>query len=318
MFGSFFTTVFVQPIFNVLTAIYAIIPGHNFGLAIILFTVVIRFLMYPLLKKQLFHSKAMRALAPEVKRIKKEAAGDRQKESMLTMALYKERQINPLSSLGLIVVQIPLFLALFSGLQRIVKDPNAITDFSYEFVRNLSFMKELAADISKFDNTLFGVVDLGRAAIGTGGAVYWPAMLLVLGSSVIQYLQIKQTMPSDKEARKLRQILKDAGQGKQADQSEVNAAMGRNMSYVFPVLIFFLTVSFAAALSLYWLVGGLVAYLQQSYLLKKDKDILALDARVAEAELLAKAKEATVVTKSKTKKTKITEKSTAKKHKKRR
>lgn len=295
MFASFFTTVFVQPIFNLLTIIYALIPGHNFGFAIILFTITIRLLMYPLLKKQLYHSKAMRSLAPELKRIKKEAAGDRQKESTLTMALYKERKINPLSSLGLIIVQIPLFLALFSGLQRIVKDPNAIVDFSYEFVRNLSWMKELAADISKFDNTLFGVVDLSKAAITNGGGIYWPAMILVLGSSIIQYLQIKQTMPSDKEARKLRQILKDAGSGKQADQSEVNAAMSRNMSYIFPVLIFFLTVSFAAALSLYWLVSGLVAYLQQSYLLKKDKDILALDARAAENERLAKAKEATLV-----------------------
>ena len=303
MFASFFTTVFVQPIFNLLTTIYALIPGHNFGLAIILFTIVIRWLMYPLLKKQLYHSKAIRALQPELKRIKKEAAGDRQKESMLTMALYKERQINPLSSLGLVIVQIPLFLALFSGLNRIVKDPNAILSFSYDWVRDFSWMKELARDITQFDNSLFGVVDLGKAAISNTGGIYWPAMLLVMGSSVVQYLQIKQTMPSDKEARKLRQILKDAGQGKQADQSEVNAAMGRNMSYVFPVLIFFLTVSFAAALSLYWLVSGVVAYLQQSYLLKKDKDILALDAKAAESERAHKAKEAEIV-KDKTKKSK--------------
>ncbi len=303
MFASFFTTVFVQPIFNLLTTIYALIPGHNFGLAIILFTIVIRWLMYPLLKKQLYHSKAIRALQPELKRIKKEAAGDRQKESMLTMALYKERQINPLSSLGLVIVQIPLFLALFSGLNKIVKDPNAILSFSYDWVRDFSWMKELARDITQFDNSLFGVVDLGKAAISNTGGIYWPAMLLVMGSSVVQYLQIKQTMPSDKEARKLRQILKDAGQGKQADQSEVNAAMGRNMSYVFPVLIFFLTVSFAAALSLYWLVSGVVAYLQQSYLLKKDKDILALDAKAAEGERAHKAKEAEIV-KDKTKKSK--------------
>ncbi len=303
MFASFFTTVFVQPIFNLLTTIYALIPGHNFGLAIILFTIVIRWLMYPLLKKQLYHSKAIRALQPELKRIKKEAAGDRQKESMLTMALYKERQINPLSSLGLVIVQIPLFLALFSGLNKIVKDPNAILSFSYDWVRDFSWMKELARDITQFDNSLFGVVDLGKAAISNTGGIYWPAMLLVMGSSVVQYLQIKQTTPSDKEARKLRQILKDAGQGKQADQSEVNAAMGRNMSYVFPVLIFFLTVSFAAALSLYWLVSGVVAYLQQSYLLKKDKDILALDAKAAEGERAHKAKEAEIV-KDKTKKSK--------------
>lgn len=295
MFASFFTTVFVQPIFNFLTLIYSLIPGHNFGLAIILFTVAVRYLMYPLLKKQLYHTKAMRAMQPEIKRIKKEAAGDRQKEAQLTMELYKERQINPMASLGLMVVQIPLFLALFSCLRRIVNDPHTIVSFSYDAVRNFSWMKEVAADISKFDNTLFGFVDLGKAAIGKTGGVYWPAMIIVFASSVMQYFQIKQTMPSDKEARKLKQILKDAGQGKTADQSEVNAALGRNMSYVFPVLIFFLTVSFAAALSLYWLVSSVVAYLQQAYLLKKDEQILALDSPDTATTRLAKAKEAQVV-----------------------
>ncbi len=135
MFASFFTTVFVQPIFNLLVFIYAIIPGHNFGVAIILFTLVVRYLMYPLLKKQLYHTKAMRDLQPELKRIKKDAAGDKQKESAMTMELYKERQINPLSSLGLIIVQIPLFLALFAGLRKIVANPHEMIDFSYSWVR---------------------------------------------------------------------------------------------------------------------------------------------------------------------------------------
>lgn len=274
MFAAIFTTVIVQPVFNLLVVIYALLPGHNFGTAIIIFTIAIRFLLYPLLKKQLYHTKAMRALGPELKLIKKNAAGDKQKESKMTMELYKERQINPFSSLGIVIVQIPLFLALFSVLKRVVEDPDSIINFSYPAVQNLSWVQTLATDITKFDNTLFGLVDLNRAALSSGGSIYWPAMLLVAGSSAIQYFQIKQTMPNDKDARKVREILKEAGEGKQADQSEINAALSRNMSYVFPILIFFLTVSFAAALSLYWLVGGIVAYLQQDYLLKKDKDIL--------------------------------------------
>ena len=274
MFASIFTTVIVQPIFNLMVVIYALLPGHNFGTSIVLFTIAVRFALYPLLKKQLYHTRAMRSLQPELKKIKKEAAGDRQKESTLTMELYKERQINPFSSLGIVIVQIPLFLALFSVLKRVVADPHTLITFSYPAVQNISWMQTLAKDITQFDNTLFGLVDLNRAAISSAGAVYWPAMLLVAGSATIQFFQIKQTMPSDKDARKIREILKEAGEGKQADQSEINAALSRNMSYVFPILIFFLTVSFAAALSLYWLVGGIVAYLQQDYLLKKDKDIM--------------------------------------------
>jgi YidC/Oxa1 family membrane protein insertase len=275
MFGSLFTTVFVQPIFNLLVFIYAIIPGHNFGLAIILFTLVIRYLMYPLLKKQLYHTKKMRELQPLLKKIKKEAAGDKTRESQLTMELYKEKEINPVASLGIVLVQLPLFLALFAGLRKIVADPHAMINFSYSFVRNLPWMKHLATDIKLFDNTLFGVIDLGKSALGNKqGGLYIPALLIVIASSVTQYFQIKQTSPTDKDARTLRKILSQAGSGKVAESSEVNAALGRNMSYVFPVLIFFLTVSFAAALSLYWFVGGLIAYLQQAALLRKDTEEL--------------------------------------------
>jgi membrane protein insertase Oxa1/YidC/SpoIIIJ len=186
------------------------------------------------------------------------------------MELYKEREIKPLSFIGLMVVQLVIFLALFQGLSRVVNDPYEVFNFSYPAIQNMPAMQELNADISIFDNTLLGVVDLSRAAISTDG-FYLAAFLLVLGSSIIQFFQIKQTMPSDKQARKLRDILKDANSGKQADTAEVNAAMSRNMSYVLPVFIFVVTVGFPAALSLYWFVSGLIAYLQQSYLLKQEE-----------------------------------------------
>ena len=88
--GEFFTTYISQPIFNLLVLIYALLPGHNFGLAVIIFTIIVRLLLWPLLKRQLHSTKMMRKLQPELKRIKKEAKGDRQKESVMTLALYKE------------------------------------------------------------------------------------------------------------------------------------------------------------------------------------------------------------------------------------
>ncbi|MDQ2973718.1 MAG: YidC/Oxa1 family membrane protein insertase, partial [bacterium] len=89
-----FTTLFTQPIFNILVLILAVLPGHNFGLAIIIFTILVRWAMLPLLKKQLHNTVKMRALQPELKRIKKAAAGNRQTETMMTMELYKEQGIN--------------------------------------------------------------------------------------------------------------------------------------------------------------------------------------------------------------------------------
>jgi YidC/Oxa1 family membrane protein insertase len=266
-----FTTFIVQPIFNILATIYALLPGHNFGLALIFFTILTRVALFPLLKKQLRHSKAMREMQPELKRIKEVAKGNRQQESMMMMELYREKQIKPLSFIGLMVVQIVLFLALFSGINRIVKNNSTIVSFSYPVVQNLSWMEEVRADTSKFDNTLVGAVDLDKPAINQDGNFYLPALLLVLGSSIIQYLQIRQTTPRGKDAKRVRDILREANNGKMADSAEMNAAMGRNMSYVLPVFIFVITIGFPAALSLYWFVGGLIAFLQQSYLLKQDE-----------------------------------------------
>lgn len=266
-----FTTIIVRPIFNMLVLIYAILPGHNFGLAIIIFTVLIRLLMWPLVKKQLHQAKAMRELQPELKRIKAQTKGDRQKESMMVMALYKEREINPFASLGLVLLQLPIFIGLYSGLRRIVNDPHTLISFSYGWVHSLPWMKTLAADITRFDSTLFGIVKLTESALKKGGGVYWPAMVIVIGSAVSQYYQSKQLLPDTKDSRGLRTILKDAGSGKQADQGEVNAAVGRSTRYFLPGLIFLITVGLAAALPLYWLTSGVVAYIQQAKVLGQDE-----------------------------------------------
>jgi YidC/Oxa1 family membrane protein insertase len=264
-----FTTLIVQPIFNLLVLIYALIPSHNFGLAIILFTIIVRLLMWPLVKKQLHHARAMRELQPELKKIKAAAKGDRQKESQLTMELYKEKEINPFASLGIILVQIPIFISLYGGLNRILHDPHQIISFSYPTLHNLSWLHALSQDIHKFDGTLFGVIDLTKPALGKNG-LYWPAMIIVIASALTQYLQSKQLMPKSEDSRSLRQILSEAGKGKNADQSEVQAAVGSSTLFVIPLVVFFVSLGLAAALPLYWFVSSTVAYFQQARILRED------------------------------------------------
>lgn len=300
-----FTTLVTQPIFNLLVFIYALLPGHNFGVAIIVFTVLVRLLMWPLVKKQLHHAKAMRELQPELKRIKKEAKGDRQKESVMVMALYKEKEVNPFSSIGLLIIQLPIFIALYSGISKIINDPQSLIDFSYPFIQNMGSIKDLATNISLFDSTFLGIVDLSRSAIGETG-FYLPAFLIVFASALTQYYQSKQLMPDNKDARKLRDILKDASSGKESDQSEVNSAVGRSTKYFIPGMVFVFTVSLPAALPLYWLTSGVVAIIQQSIVLSRDEAELEEVANKPTAQQRAKnAKEAQVVKKTKpTKKTK--------------
>jgi YidC/Oxa1 family membrane protein insertase len=292
-----FTEFIVQPIFNLLVLVYALIPGHNFGLSLIVFTIIVRLLMWPLVKRQLRQTKLMRKLQPDLKRIKKEAAGNKQKESLMMMELYKERGVNPLSTIPILIVQLVILIGLYSGLNRVIHDPKNMVDFAYPALQHLPWLQHLAHHAKEFDNTLFGLVDLSRSALGPMGT-YIPALLLVLGSATIQFLTSRQLMPVDKDARKLRDILKSAGDGKQADQTEVNAAIGRSTQYIIPVMVLLFTINLPAALSLYWLTGGIVAYIQQAIALREDEadmEKLAGDAsgpskdlsKIAEAEVVS-------------------------------
>jgi YidC/Oxa1 family membrane protein insertase len=297
-----FTTLIVQPIFNLLVLIYALLPGHNFGLAIILFTIVVRLLMYPLVKKQLHQVKVMRDLQPELKRIKQAARGNKQQESLMMMELYKERGINPFGSIGVLLLQIPILIGLYSGLSRVVKDHHTIVSFAYPSLQHLPWLKHIAANIGQFDATLLHFVDLTKSALGPHG-VYWPAMLIVVASAVVQFYQSKQLTPAAKDSRSLRQILKEAGGGKQADQSEVNAAVGRSTRFLLPAMVFLFTVNLPSALGLYWLTAGAVALIQQTMLLREDttemeEEVNGTDSKAARAAEKAKnAIEAEVVSK---------------------
>ena len=267
--GDLFTTFIAQPIFNLLVLIYALLPGHNFGLAIIIFTIIVRLLLWPLLKRQLHQSKKMRKLQPELRRIKKEAKGDRQKESQMVMALYKESGINPMSQIGMLLLQLPILIALYNGLRLVVTNPKELISFAYPALQQLPWMQTLAHDIHRFDSTLFGVVDLTKAALGSG--IYWPALVIVLGSVVVQYYQGKQLLVTDKNARSIRQILKAASQGEEADQAEISAAMTGLTRYFIPAMVLAFTIHLPSALGLYWLIGGLIAFWQQSRILREDE-----------------------------------------------
>jgi len=271
MFASIFQVVIVKPIFNLLVAIYAILPGHNFGLALILFTIVIRLLMWPLVKKQLHQAKAMRKLQPEIKKIKAASKGNRQEESRMLMELYKERDISPFGSIGTLIIQFIVLIGLYSGLRTVVEHPSAIISNSYSWLTGLSWMKQLSGNIHLFDGTLLHSVNLTKSAL-VSGHIYWPAMIIVIASAITQYYSSKQLLPTSKDTRSLKTILKDAGSGTKADQSEVSAAVGKTTRYFIPVMIFLFTVGLPSALSLYWFAGGLIAFLQQGYILRQDEE----------------------------------------------
>lgn len=268
-----FDTLLVQPIFNLLTLIYALVPGHNFGIALIIFTIIVRIMLWPLIKKQLHHAKITRQLQPKLKEIKKATKGDKQAEQRLMMELYKEHGINPFGSLGIMIIQLPILMALFFGVSKLVNDRTQLLSLSYDTVLNLPWMKVIAADLSKFDMTLLGIVDLSKHPLHNG-SLYIPGLILALLSAFVQFLTSKQVMISDKDARSVRAILKDASNGKEADPTEMNAALMKLMIYLIPIISLVGFVKVASALSLYWFIGGLIAYFQQRKILGQDLEEL--------------------------------------------
>jgi YidC/Oxa1 family membrane protein insertase len=290
---SLFDTLLVQPIFNILVFIYGAIPGHDFGIALILFTILVRMLMWPLVKKQLHQTKVMQKIQPELKKIKQNSNGDKQKEAQLMMELYRERGVNPFGSIGLLIVQLPIFIALFAVVRLITEHPDNIVKFTYPLLDKLPQLKAVVTDPTIFHNSLFGVVDLTRQAFG-GNKIYWPLLLIAVGAAGLQYLQSKQLLPKVEEGRKLRDILREQSAGKKVDQGEMSAMMTNRMSMLFPILTLGIAAYLSGALVLYLFVTSAVAVIQQGIVLNNDNDELEKRSESAEKRVQT-AKEAEIV-----------------------
>lgn len=237
-------TILLNPIFNLLLLIYALLPGHDFGVAVIILTIIIRLLMWPLVKKQLLHQKAMRDIQPEIAKIKQKTKGDKAKESKMMMELFKEKEINPFGSLGLALLQFPILIALFFVLRDIV-DPTQINESVYGFVASFDAVKEIISNPGSFQPTLFGVINMAT-----------PSVLLAVLAGVAQFFQARQLTPKD------------------TSKADASARLGFQMSLIFPVLTIFIGIKLPAALALYWLVSSLIAILQQHIILAEDVNFM--------------------------------------------
>ncbi len=270
---NIFELVVVQPIFNLLMGLYAILPGHDFGVAIIVFTVIVRFALYPLTRSMLHQSKAMRKLQPELARIKKQTKGNKQAESLAMMELYKKNGVNPFRSIGILLIQLPIFIALFQVIKIFTTNRAQIEQFTYEFLKQFDAIKQVLADPASFNEKLFGIVDLTQPAFHNGQVNFF-LLLLAVVAAITQYIMSKQTMPQTESKRRIRDIMAEAAEGKQADQSEMNAIVMQRMSKFLPIFMFFVMISVPGALALYYAVSNLVAVGQQAYLLRRDEDEL--------------------------------------------
>ena len=264
---SFFDIVIVQPIFNLLMLIYSLIP--DFGVSIIIFTILVRLLLWPLVKKQLHHTKAMRKMQPELAKINKQYAKNPQMRNLAMMELYKKHNISVFGPIGILLIQFPILIAMYRVVQIFASNRADLGKYVYGAVKNLPVANNLVNNPDQFNQNFLGIFDLTQHAISRNGVVVGLLVLAVL-AAVLQYLTAKQLSPSSDSKRRLRDILSEAGSGKEADQSEVNAVVSRKMMKFMPVMVFLIIIYLPGALAMYMTTANAVGYLQNLIILRKD------------------------------------------------
>lgn len=252
--GIFFNEVFIRPILNVLVAIYQLlfllhIP-YSLGFAIIILTILIRFIMYPLITAQLRTSKKMQDLAPHLSKVKEKHKGDAAKLQQETMRLYKEHGVNPAAGCLPALIQIPIIWALYSVLQKVV---GFSSDSVVAHVNQEVYLPFLRLS-TPWDQYFFGL-PLGQNPSNLLSNM--PLILLIpLLTGFFQFIQSKMMMVSKPKDAPL-------GEKKEDKQGDFASAFQTQSLYIFPVMIGFFSYGFPIGLSLYWNTFTIFGILQQ-------------------------------------------------------
>ncbi|MEK7552433.1 MAG: YidC/Oxa1 family membrane protein insertase [Patescibacteria group bacterium] len=234
---SLYREAIYQPLYNGLIFLMDIIPWADAGVAVVLFTVIVKLALFPLSQKAIRTQQKMKQFEPELKKIK-EKFKDKQEQARAMFDFYKEKKLNPFSSFFLILIQIPIVYALYSifmssGLPKIQE---AIL---YSFVA-----------VPQAVNMVFlGLIDISLKSF-----------ILALLVGITAFLQMKISMPKID--------LKEKGKSFKDDLAR---SMSVQMKYVFPVVAALISYSISGAIALYWLTSNLFAIGQEIYIKRKIK-----------------------------------------------
>ncbi len=229
---------FYDPLYNGLISLINLLPQWaDFGLAIVIFTVIVKLILFPLSRKAVLSQMKMKELEPRMNEIKAQYK-EPVEQSTQTMKLYREAGINPFSSIALIFIQIPIILALYQifysgGL------PKIDTSLLYSFVHapELVTMKLWFIDITKKS---------------------WELALL---AAVTQYFQIKYSMP----------VTKKDPNAAPSFGTDLAHAMSTQMKYVLPVIVFVASYSINAGIAIYWTTSNLFTIGQELFIRRNRK-----------------------------------------------
>lgn len=240
------------PFLNVLVLLYQYLPGHDFGIAVIVLTVLIRLLLYPLMAQAIRSQKAMAELQPKIQEIQKQHKNDKEKQGRLVMELYQKEKINPLGGCLPLLIQMPILIALFRVFWEGLR-PEEMANL-YSFVPHPGMI----------DPTFLGIIDLSKSfmmEINEQMEYYWPVFILAISAGLCQFIQTKMISPKVKKVQGSDQMAKFSGM------------MQKQMSYFFPLLMIFILLRLPAAIGLYWLITSLFSIGQQYLIFKRRPSV---------------------------------------------
>ena len=230
----FFNVVLVDPMINILVMLY-ILCSENFGLAIIVFTLIVRGALTPLSVRQSKQFKAMGALQPKLKALQEKYKNDRSRISSETMKLYRENGVSPLGCLGPTFLQMPVFFALFWALRgTLPSTPENLTKLSDKLY---SWLPGINQAIPIDDNFL----GLSLGKITTDNPL--PYLLPILVGVSTFFMQKSSSPPSSPQ------------------QESTN----RMLLWMMPGMLGYFTLFFETGLALYWIVSNVIGIIIQGF-----------------------------------------------------
>ena len=254
---------FIAPFVNALFGVYYLVG--NFGLAIILVTILIRLILLPLVMPSLKSAQKIRELQPKLNKLKEKFGKDKQGLAKAQMELYKVQGVNPMSGCLPQILQIAVLLLFFSAF-------NMVSNFSAGKVGldqiNGNLVSFFRIDQNfKFDMTFLGSDLLQTPAKlfsqGIGVILILPLILLV-GSGILQYLSAKLMMPAPAVDKSIVKETKDK-------EDDMMSAMRTQSTYFMPLMTIFIGWNFSLGLLLYWFTTSALMIVQQVVVNKINK-----------------------------------------------
>jgi len=229
--GWLWDTIAVGPMVNSLIVLSKFLFS-NFALAIIVLTIVVNLAMYPLTKRQISSTKAMQDMQPKLAEMQKKYARDKQKLAQEQMRLYKEAGINPAGCLVPMLIQMPIWLALYQSINRLLGDaPEALIDLA-------RFLYPWQA--------LHTAIPLGSHFLWMNLALPDGTMIMPILVGASMWVQQKMVTPSSADPR-------------QQQQSQM-------MLWVMPIMFGYFALLFPSGLALFWFASTLIRIIMQYFM----------------------------------------------------